>query len=111
MSSKTANLHCSAPLGEYQAFEQSYTEAMQATPVQPLPSPLIDLVAVTAGFDGALVEWGYSAEPISVHLDRLPDTGYVSTSSDHIALISSGEASQTCAYHNAAGCFCSCLLF
>ena len=55
--------------------------------VRPLPSPRFDVVAVTAGFDGALVEWGYSAEPISVHLDRLPDTGYVSISSDHIALM------------------------
>lgn len=31
---------------------------------------------VTAGFDGALVEWGYSAEPLGAHLDTLPDTGY-----------------------------------
>lgn len=31
---------------------------------------------VTAGFDGALVEWGYSSQPMSVHLNALPDTGY-----------------------------------
>ena len=42
------------------------------------------------------MEWGYSAEPISVHLDRLPDTGYVSISPDHNPLIL-GHTSLGCA--------------
>ena len=31
---------------------------------------------VSAGFDGALVEWGYSTESMKHHLESLPDTGY-----------------------------------
>ena len=31
---------------------------------------------VSAGFDGAVVEWGYSTESMQHHLDIFPDTGY-----------------------------------